>query len=249
MSNTEETKTAATWYGKIWDDLEVGKISPRLAPYLDVENLPQYQVKLAEKIASQTMPAISIGNLATPTPETLGLVLGQKCANLYALGDGQTIAAIQQEKLKLEALNKLPNAPGLDSARHLFRVAEACLEELAKDGPRFEKMVHAAFKAALDQTSHQEAVEFFQGFAKGLSAAGLNAGKPANQTDATPVQMKMFLHSKEVAAMKTISELRAFLLKNGFTEQSLGDDQRLIKLCQRLGFSPGKRGRPPKTNK
>jgi hypothetical protein len=43
-----------------------------------------------------------------------------------------------------------------------------------------------------------------------------------------------------------VRELREFLLRCGRSEKILGDPKRLQKICQQIGFSFGKRGRPGK---
>ena len=132
---------------------------------------------------------------------------------------------------------------------HAGNITGLLLEEFTKYFPEFERKVHMAFKAALDQPNYQEAVEFFRGYAAGLARPGIKNGQLAKRTEATTLQLKMFMHSEEISKLKNVRELRAFLLKNGVTKQMLGDDERLQKLCTRLGYAPGKRGRPSKPKK
>ena len=54
--------------------------------------------------------------------------------------------------------------------------------ELVKYLPRFEKNVHAAFKAALNQPNYQDALAFFRGFAKGMSKPALKEGQLIGRT-------------------------------------------------------------------
>lgn len=246
MKTKKNPKTggARSWYERIWQRVELSNTNPKLAPYLDVKQFPGYQANVTAALISQSMTLTPVKKLKAMTPEKLGLVLGQKCANFYALGDEKQVANLQRAKLQLEALKKHSDEPSIDSALHALGVAEAMYEELAKDFPQFEKTVHAAFKAALKQPNYQEAVQFFRGFAKGIAKPGLKDGRLAGQTDATPLQLKMFLHPKEAAQMKTVGELRGFLLKNGFTEQTLGDETRLQKFCTRIGYAPGKTVKP-----
>jgi hypothetical protein len=233
-----------TWYEQIWDKIELVNTNPELAPYLDVDKLPEYQINVTAKLIGQGLPLTPPKELKIITPEKLGRILGQQCATLYELGKqfeplGNPESVKQAEKA-VEFFTKHEQVPGVGSLLQGANVAGMLVLELAKGFPRFEKNVHAAFKAALDQHSHQEAIEFFRGYAHGLANPGIKDGKLRRRTDATTLQSKMFIHAEAIAKMKTVNELRAFLLENGFTEQTLGNDERLQKFCTRLGFAPGK---------
>ena len=244
MKTNEKPANSQSWYEQIWNKIELANTNPNLAPYLDVDKLPEYQVNVVAKLIGQGLPLTPPRELKTMTPEKLGLVLGQQCATLYELGKqleplGNPEAVKQAEKTT-EFLTKNQQVPGVESLLQAASVSGMMILELVKHASKFEKKVHAAFKAALNQTNHQEAIEFFRGYAHGLATPGIKDGKLARRTDATTLQMKMFIHSEQIAKMKTVRELRAFLLKNGFTEETLGDDERLQKFCSRLGFAPGK---------
>jgi hypothetical protein len=115
--------------------------------------------------------------------------------------------------------------------------------------PRFEEVLHRAFKEALEQECYEEAVSFFQGFAKGISKPGLRSGTAALSTTATVIYQKLYFHWREVEQLQSVPELRTFLIRNGLSEPVLGEPERLEKLCERMGLSFRKRGRPRKTRK
>jgi hypothetical protein len=121
--------------------------------------------------------------------------------------------------------------------------------DFSKDVEQVENNALQAFKSALDQPSHKEAAEFFQGFAKGLSKKGITLKGMARETTATPIYEKMFFHWQEVDRLRSVPHLKVFLLNNGLTEAIIGDISRLRRLCTRIGYAPGKRGRPPKSEK
>lgn len=244
MKAKKKAAIPRTWYEQIWDKIELVNTNPELASYLDVDKLPEYQINVTAKLIGQGLPLTPPKELKIITPEKLGRVLGQQCATFYELGKqfeplGNPETVKQTEKT-VELLTKNEQLPGVGSLLQAANVAGMLVLELAKHFPKFEKNVHAAFKAALNQHSHQEVIEFFRGYAHGLANPGMKDGKLRRRTDATTLQLKMFVHAEQIAKMKTVNELRAFLLKNGFTEQILGNDERLQKFCSRLGFAPGK---------
>jgi hypothetical protein len=53
----------------------------------------------------------------------------------------------------------------------------------------------------------------------------------------------MFMRSQKFQKFENVKELRNFLWDNGFSLETL-DDSRLQKYCQRIKYTPGKRGRP-----
>jgi hypothetical protein len=109
-----------------------------------------------------------------------------------------------------------------------------------------ERAVLESFKLALGQPNHQEAVEFFKGFATGLSKVGIKGASLAGATDATPIYSMMVAHRQEVDRLPSVPKLREFLIRKGMAEQVVGDISRLRRLCTRIGYTPGKRGRPKK---
>ncbi len=245
MNSKEKPTNPESWYERIWNKIELINTNPALAPYLDIDKLPQYQVNVMAKLIGQGLPLSPPKELKVITPEKLGLVLGQQCATFYELGkqmqslDNPT--NIKQAEKTVELFTKNKQIPGVESLLQAANIAGMLVLELTKHFPKFEKNVHEAFRAALDQGSHQEAIEFFRGYAHGLANPGIKDGKLKRRTTATTLHSKMFVHAKEIAKMKNVKELRAFLLKNGFTDAMLGDDERLQKTCTRLGFAPGKR--------
>jgi hypothetical protein len=188
MKSKSQTVIPCTWYERIWNKIELVNTNPDLAPYLDVDKFPEYQVNVTAKLMSQGLPQTPVKELKTITPEKLGLVLGQQCATLYELGKqfeplGKPEAVNQVEKT-VEFYTKNQQVPGVESLLQGANVAGMLILELVKHLPKFEKKVHAAFKAALDQPSHQEAIEFFRGFAHGLANPGIRDGKLSRRTDA-----------------------------------------------------------------
>jgi hypothetical protein len=109
--------------------------------------------------------------------------------------------------------------------------------------PKFEEVVQQSFKTALKRGNYQEALEFFQGFAEGFAIKGFKDGSIVRKTPATELHLNMFMRSQKFQKFENVKELRNFLWDNGFSLETL-DDSRLQKYCQRIKYTPGKRGRP-----
>ena len=243
-----------TWYEEVFDSTDVPNSTPELDPYCNVEKYPKWVAKMMAELVSQSMPAISIKKMRAITPENVGKFLGQRSANIYALRERfQTGLQNPQNIAKgVELTNLLQSQkekPGVSSLLHVINITSMLIADFAKDVEQVESKVLQAFKRALGQPSHKEAVDFFQGFAKGLTIKGITLKGMARETTATPIYGKMFMHWQEVDRLSSVPQLKVFLLKNGLTEAIIGDISRLRRLCTRIGYAPGKRGRPPKFEK
>lgn len=252
MKNLKQEKQ--TWYEEVFDSTDLPNSTPELDPYTNVDKCPKWVLKVELELFSQNMPAIPLKELRVITPEKVGRFLGQKCANVYAIGE--SLQTAMQNPQNISKAKKLMNQflqqkekPGVSSFMHAVNITGMLIKDFAKDVEIVENNVLQAFKKALDQPSHREAAEFFQGFAKGISKKGLTLQGAARETTATPIYQKMFFHWQEIDRLPSVPKLKIFLLKSGLTEAVVGDISRLRRLCTRGGYAPGKRGRPAKSNK
>ena len=199
---------------------------------------------------SQGMPAISLTQLAVITPNKAGRFWGQKFATLFAFGGKSKMGEVPQKiQQAIDFWEKQKENPGAADTIRQMKLLKGQLQFAAENTDRIGRNVLQAFKLALEQPSHEEAVEFFRGFATGLSKKGLTSRGLARQTTATAIYSLMLAHWEEVDRLPTVSDLRAFLLRHGMSDRTLGDIERLQKLCSRIGYAPGKRGRTGKSKK
>lgn len=235
------------WYEVILENSALANKNPELSPYLDAEKFSESQMHVAAKLVSQSLPLTPLKELANITTKKLGLLMGQQEANFQALSFPETLLELQEAKSLLNPLRKKDIFQGGGgSSLHTLRITEAAMVQLKTQAPIFKATLQKTYQAATSQPDHQEAIDFFRGFSKGLSRPGIKDGKLVGRTKATDLQLKFFLHTEQVAECRNVSELRALLLKNGFTKETLGDDELLQKFCRRIGYAPGRRGRPPK---
>ena len=245
------------WYERVFETTDLTFSNPELKPFVDVDQYPQWVTNIMVELSRKCLHLSPLRGMAAITPRKLGMNLGQKCANLYAIGNqvkaGITAMENPQNAEKavalMEQLEKNKENPVAASTLHAMEVTGSLIEEMANDADEFEKIVHSAFKEALEQPDYGEAVQFFQGFAQGISSPGLLPGRLAQSTDATLIYQKMFFHWQEIDQLRTVTELFDFLLKVGISKPMLGDIDRLRTLCKRIKYAPGKRGRPSKDKK
>lgn len=246
-----ESKSARPWYEQIFDSIELTDSRPALERYSDFDKHPAWVVTVLRELVNQNMPAAPIKKFKEMSPAMVGGFLGQSCANVYAVGENLEPA--------IESVKRVNGA--VKALRAINANAEACITAstveamtlLLKDSPNSGEQIKSkavgAFKKALEQPNHKEASEFFHGFAKGFSVKGLTSSGAARRTSATPIYLIMFFYWPAVDQLPSVPALRKFLLTHGLSENQVGDISRLRRLCTRIGYAPGKRGRPANPGK
>ena len=249
MSDTSQPEYS--WCKQIFDELEPPETLTAKAGW-DTDSEPEWVQKVLVELMQQAMPSFCIRKPKGFLPRELGLYLGQQCANLYAIGDmlvKPTPEQIKAAEAKIKIFEQNRSLPGVESFLKLTESLGPSLDGLAEFYPIFEKALHHAFKAALDQPKREDAAEFFQGFAKGISKVGLSKAGLAGSTTATLIYEKLHFHRREIERLKNYPDLRQFLIRNGVPEIVVGNVKRLQKMGERLGLPVGKRGRPRKSLK
>jgi hypothetical protein len=245
---SEAAQPEHSWCQKIFDELDPPDSLVEEAGW-DIENESKWVQNVLTELMQQAMPAFCIRKPKGFSPRETGLYLGQQCANLYSMGEmvpEQTPEQIKAAEAKVKFLEQNRSVPGVGSLLDLTESLDPSLASLAEFYPIFEKALHHAFQEALDQPKREDAAEFFQGFAKGISRAGLSKAGLTGSTTATLIYFKLFFHRREVERLKNCPALRQFLIQNGVPENVLGCEGRLQKLIGRIGLTLGKRGRPSK---
>ena len=241
-------KGNSRWYERAyaltdWDDI-------KLDGFFNSETFdthPAWYKNVLMGLLSQAMPAIPVKQLRSISPNKVGRFWGQKFATLFAFG-GKSGMAQNPEKMQaaIDAWEKRTNQPGAVDTIRQMKMIKGWLQFGADSCEGNERAMLESFKLALGQPNHQEAVEFFKGFATGLSKVGIKGASLAGATVATPIYSMMLTHWHEVDRLPSVPKLREFLVSKGMDEQVVGDISRLRRLCTRIGYAPGKRGRPRK---
>jgi hypothetical protein len=240
-----------SWCKRIIDELDPSDEIIAKSGF-DPSKESEWVQKIYVELGQQAMPAFCVRRPKGYTPQEVGRCLGQQCANFYALGemiDTPTPEKIEQSVKVLEKYEANRNVPGVESFFKAVEPIGALLSGLMEYFPIFEKGLHNAFKAALDQPTREDAAEFFRGFAKGISKPGVSKRGLAGHTTATLIYEKLFVHRREVEQVENYPALKEFLIKNGVPESVVGTVRRLQKLCERVGLHLAKPGRPRKSRK
>jgi hypothetical protein len=234
----------ATWYEQIFDALVAVNDGGEVV--LDPDREPEWVQNVLKQIMQQVMPAMSL-KPHDMTPRRLGRLIGQQQAN-WAAAEKAIVPYLTPENLAkgealIEQLEKMASNPVVWSLLQAFEFAGDALVSFGSLDEKYEKIMLKALVTAWRQPDQLERLAFFQGIAEGL----LKPGIPSRFTDATPIYHRLLVHRELVKGLKSVRELRDFLLRYGLSQQQLGDPKRLEKLCERIGLSFGGRGRPKRT--
>lgn len=248
--NSPQTCDDASWVAEIDRRIEEWQLKHSERYLGELENLPMWVENLAREIAKQNFPALR-GKRGEFNAEILGLFLGQQCAKVYSWATyGEQLLDAQPnltpERLAaLEKMLKSIDLKNIDTTQIPILARQAIdIVQNPEQIAEFVEICHSAFRAALDQESYAQAVEFFVGFAEGLRNW---QGVGGAYTDATPIYQTLYFNWRDVEKLGSVPELRAFLISRGLTEQQLGSDpKRLQKICERLCLKFRARGRPRK---
>src|SRR5271157_4782984 len=82
-----EKQPEGHWYERAFERSDLTLSNPKLKPYLDVDQYPQWLVNVMAELTRQGLHLTPAREIATVTPKRLGMNLGQKCANLSAIGN------------------------------------------------------------------------------------------------------------------------------------------------------------------
>src|ERR1017187_668042 len=91
-----ENKPKTTWYELVFETTDLTAKNPALEPYVRVEHYPEWLMNVMAELSRQGLHLSPAKDMNPVTPKKLGLLLGQKCANLYAIGNQVQAAGIDR---------------------------------------------------------------------------------------------------------------------------------------------------------
>jgi hypothetical protein len=248
--SSEATGDQNEWCRAIFQTLEPPRQLTDPDSVMSLDNEPTWVQNVFYHLMQQAAPSFSIDKTREITPKILGRYLGQQCANLYAVQ--HLIVEVSDDSLRarqaqLAVFEQNRNLPGVESLLKSIEFADQLVSLMPDYFPRFEAALHNSFQAALGQSDYKQAVQFFQGFAKGISKPGIVQNRLARNSTATQIYQRLIIHRGEVERLENYPALQEFLANKGMPKHLVGSLKRLQKLCERCGLLLAKRGRPPKS--
>jgi hypothetical protein len=233
----------ARWLKRLVDELD--KIEPLMPIKLlpDGIEYPRWVHNVEREFSLVMLPS---AKLKEPdykiTPKRMGALLGHMCEMAVWMMQWLSYKTETGEE-KTEGSTSKKTLPELTEAQW-----EKGLETLDSLGDWYDGVRHLAKRAlcsCVDQT-YEDMTDFLLGYADAFSRKPktMKVGNLGNPTFEIYVFMLMFW--RLVESMKSVREFHEALVKV-FSANRIGDQKRVEKICQRIGLSFRKVGRPKKT--
>src|ERR1035441_8288030 len=78
----KKTEPVLAWYERVFESSDLNSTSAELKPILDADEYPEWVWNVIAELSRQGLHLSPAKEMVRMTPKRLGLLLGQKCANL-----------------------------------------------------------------------------------------------------------------------------------------------------------------------
>lgn len=213
-------------------------------PILD-DGTPDWVKRVEREVASALFPVAKDIELDGFTPRRMGLLLGQNCANAVWLMEWFAEKRREEEARTTTGGGNPASgeSPVLDGRLQAQADRDVMLI-VTKWYPGMRRLAKLSLCSAVDRT-YEEMSEFLLGFADGFGRKPGRMGFSEFGSSALEIYVLLLMTWKLVTRFGSVRELHAFLVKVLGSHRT-GDLKRLEKICQRMGLSYRKPGRPRK---
>ena len=237
--NTEEHRVK--WLKRLADELE--KLEPLMPIKLlpDGTEYPQWVLKVEREFSLVVLPSAKLkdSNLKM-TPKRMGAILGHICEMAvwmmewinHQMESDVSMSEASFSKKPLPEMNENELEKGLN-----------ILESLGKWYLALRRLAKRALCSCVDQT-YDDMTDFLLGYADAFSRKPktFQVGNMGNPT--FEIYVFMFIYWRLIERMGSVRELHETLVAVMGTR--IGDQKRIEKICQRIGLTFRKVGRPKK---
>jgi hypothetical protein len=229
MSDVPDEKKWLTGFADEMDRIE--KLVPCNFLPSDAE-YPAWVPNVEREMSLVLLPAAKLGkNWGEASSKRMGAVLGHQCA----------IVVWMREWLYQEDTGT-PEEPLTEEQ---IREGEEIVNKFNEWYEAMRGMAKQALASSVDQT-YEDMRDFLLGFSDGFSRKPKNFGAGDMGNTTFKVYLFMLLFWRQIQQMKSVPELhRSLVVMLG--AQQVGELKRIEKICQRIGLSFRKPGRPSKS--
>ena len=225
------------WLRKLLDEfLKLGPMFP-VPNFLPDNEIPKWVENVEREFGATMFSVARIKEGVELNPKKVGALIGHACANgvlmMEVLGDLLETPVVES-KIDLSKFSEEQLAAGAESIRKIVLVWYPALRRLAK----------RALCSVVDQ-SYDDMTAFLLAYSEAFSRKPDRKGLGNVGNSATGIYLFMLWHWRRIHAMRSVHELHQ-CLRRVLGSQQVGDLKRIEKLCQRIGLSYRKPGRPKK---
>jgi hypothetical protein len=233
--NHEEHR--AKWLKRLAVELE--KLEPLMPIKLlpDGVEYPQWVLNVEREFALVMFPVAKLKDRDVKiTPRRMGALLGHMCES--AVWMREWFESEAEEKQRENALG------GKQLSEDERKAGKECLNSLADWNVGMRRLAKRALCSCVDQ-AYEDMTDFLLGYADAFSRKPktFNVGNLGNPT--FEIYLFMLVYWRVIERLDSARQFHEFLVKV-FGANRIGDQKRIEKICQRIGLSFRKPGRPKK---
>lgn len=203
--------------------------------FLHEKGVPAWVENVEREVGAALCPTAAIKDGLELTPRGMGALLGHSCAFGVWM-----MEAFQYEMHRLEHKIDLSKyAPEqIEQGQKLFA---GFVDDWY---PALCRLAKRALSSAVDQ-SYEDMTEFLLAYSQAFARKPARLGMPDIGNSAFRIYFFLLNYWREVSLFKSVHQLHAVLVKN-YGSHQVGELKRIEKICQRIGLSYRKPGRPRK---
>ena len=237
---SEETKEfdpeehRAKWLKRLAAELDKVEALMVLKILPDGVDHPSWVLKVEREFSLVMLPAAKLKDPDFKiTPKRMGALLGHMCEMAVWMKDWML------------SEHEIPETPaGKPITDEEWQKGEEILDSQVKWYNAMRRLAKLALCSCVDQT-YEDMTDFLLGFADGFSRKP-KSFQPGNLGNPTfEIYLFMLMFWRMIEQMDSVRQLHEILVKM-FGANRVGDQKRIEKICQRIGLSFRKPGRPKK---
>jgi len=239
---------------KKWLDRLVGELD-RIAPIApfnflpDGVEYPRWVRNVEKEFSVALLPAAKVRDANFEiTPKRMGAMIGHICEMAVWMMEWLKYISESSVEKKAPLINKTDEKPLTEEEKKQLKELEesikAGFEKLSAWYEALRRLAKRTLCLSVDQR-YQDMTDFLVGFADGFSRKpkSFKLGEIGNTT--FEIYHYMILNWAQIQRMESVRQFHECLVKT-FGAHRIGEQKRIEKICQRVGLSFRKPGRPKK---
>jgi hypothetical protein len=223
------------WLSSLADEMERMEHLMPFNVFPSDDERPAWAENIEREVSVVLLPAAKLRKeYLNAAPRRVGAVLGHACA-----------MAVWMNEALAELMWEASEAHDIQVTEEHERKGEEFLNTIAKWYEAARNLAKHALTSCVDQT-YEDMSGFLTGFSDGFARKPKKFGFADIGGTSFKVYFVMLMSWRQIEGMKSVPELYRMLVAKLGAPQ-VGDLKRIEKICQRLGLSFRKPGRPSKT--
>ncbi len=227
-------KRRRDWLKRLADEYIKLESSMPYSNFLPDENCPKWVENIEREVGATMFPVAKLREEGEITPRKLAAVIGHQCAN--------SVWMMDWVKKEIENPTWVENAKF--TPEQIEQGTEILIKLTEQWYPALRRLAKRSLASCVDQP-YGDMKEFLLGYSLAFAQKPVGSGFGAFNNSALGIYNFMLLYWRAIERLNSVHHLHQVLVKV-FGPYRMGELKRMEKICQRIGLSYRKPGRPPK---